>query len=167
MSDRLAVLNKGVIQQIDTPLAVYNRPANVFVAGFIGASNLFEGTVQSDGATLVVATSDGQRIRAVRNGEWAPANGQLATAMIRPEQFSLAADGNGRGQATIEIEIEQVVFTGLNYQIHGHAGGGRKVVAIIAAVHQADIARVESGRKARLAYDPAAVHLIAPDGAFR
>jgi spermidine/putrescine transport system ATP-binding protein len=166
MSNRLAVLNKGVIQQLDTPRNVYNRPTNAFVASFIGASNLFEGTARSDGATVVVTTADGQEIRAKRNGGWCPGDGRPATALIRPEQFSLPNGDHGKLLGTLDIEVEQIVFTGLNFQIHGHAAGGRKVMAIIAAIHQREIAEIETSRKARLAYEQAAVHLIPADGAL-
>ena len=50
MGDRIAVMSKGVLQQVDTPLQLYDEPANLFVAGFIGTPpmNLFEGTVASE-----------------------------------------------------------------------------------------------------------------------
>jgi spermidine/putrescine transport system ATP-binding protein len=162
MSDRLAVLNKGVIQQIDTPRTVYDRPTNAFVASFIGASNLFEGTAARSGGNTLVATADGLQIEAACSGGWKPGDGAAATALIRPEQFSLV--GAGAKGPTIGIDIEQVVFTGLNFQIHGHTPSGRKIVAIIAAVRQADVASAEADGKARLGYDPAAVHLLPADG---
>ncbi|MGN6304646.1 MAG: ABC transporter ATP-binding protein [Mesorhizobium sp.] len=162
MSDRLAVLNKGVIQQIDTSRTVYDRPTNAFVASFIGASNLFEGTAARSGGNTLIATADGLRIEAACSGGWKPGDGAATTALIRPEQFSLV--GAGAKGPTIGIDIEQVVFTGLNFQIHGHTPSGRKLVAIIAAVRQADVASAEADGKARLGYDPAAVHLLPSDG---
>jgi len=163
MSDRLAVLSKGVIQQIDTPRTVYDRPSNAFVASFIGASNLFEGTARRSGGDTVIATGDGLRIEAACSGGWKPTDGAAATALIRPEQLSLA--GAGTKMPKIEIGVRQVVFTGLNFQVHGATESGRKIVAIIAAVHQADVARVEQEGKASLSYDPAAVHLLPADEA--
>lgn len=160
MSDRLAVLNKGVIQQIDTPRNVYNHPATAFVANFIGASNLFEGTVRHDGGTTIIATTDGLEIHAGGNSGGNLAGGQRVTALIRPEQFSLPNGDNGARLAAIDIEVDQTVFTGLNYQLHGRLAGGRKLVAIIAALHQREVADIERGQKARLMYDPATVHLI-------
>ncbi|MBN9243995.1 MAG: ABC transporter ATP-binding protein [Mesorhizobium sp.] len=161
MSDRLAVLNKGLIQQIDTPRTVYDRPTNAFVASFIGASNLFEGTVRRSSASTTVATADGLQIEAACAGGWKPGDGAAATALIRPEQFALA--GAGATGPTIEIAIEQVVFTGLTFQIHGHTASGRKIVAIIAAIRRADVAQAEKDGKVRLGYDPAAVHLLPDD----
>ena len=53
MGDRVAVLKEGVLQQVDTPRALYHRPVNVFVAGFIGspAMNLFEGRLEGGGSS--------------------------------------------------------------------------------------------------------------------
>ncbi|MDQ6437510.1 ABC transporter ATP-binding protein [Mesorhizobium sp. LHD-90] len=162
MSDRLAVLEKGVIQQLDTPRSVYSRPANAFVASFIGASNLFEGAARSDGTDMLVVTPNGEHIRAAGSGT--VANGQPVTALIRPEQFSLHNGGNGQPAAFIDADVEQIVFTGLNYQIHGRTPAGRKVVAIIAAVHQREVAEIDAAKKARLTYDPAGVQLIGASG---
>lgn len=161
MSDRLAVLNKGFIQQIDAPRAVYARPTNAFVASFIGASNLFAGTAARSGSKTRIETSDGLAVEAACSDGWSPADGNAATALIRPEQFSLA--GSKKVSTAIEVEVEQIVFTGLNFQLHGHTVHGRKIVAIIAASQQNEVARVESEGKARLSYDPTAVHILPPD----
>lgn len=60
MATRIAVINKGVLQQLDTPQALYDRPANLFVAGFIGspAMNFFPGKLRKDGGKLIVDTGD-------------------------------------------------------------------------------------------------------------
>jgi spermidine/putrescine transport system ATP-binding protein len=165
MSNRVAVLDRGVIQQIDTPRKVYNRPSNAFVASFIGASNLFRGTVRRDGPGIVIVSLDGEAIRANANGANTPIEGGLITALIRPEQFSIASRANGQPSASIDISVEQIVFTGSNYEIIGRTAAGRKVVAVIAAVHQGEVGEIETTRKARLTYDPAAVHLMAPETA--
>jgi len=60
MASRIAVINKGVLQQLDTPQNLYDKPANLFVAGFIGspAMNFFPGKIRKDGAKLIVETND-------------------------------------------------------------------------------------------------------------
>jgi spermidine/putrescine transport system ATP-binding protein len=160
MSNRVAVLDKGSIQQIDTPREVYNRPSNSFVARFIGASNLFSGVVRWRGAEIKLATSEGDVIHARAKPGDGPTEGRTLTALIRPEQFSIADKANARRSAQLDVEVEQVVFTGSNFEIHGRTSLGKKVVAVIAAAHQEEIGRIETSRKARLTYDPAAVHLI-------
>jgi spermidine/putrescine transport system ATP-binding protein len=155
MSDRIAVLHRGVLQQLDTPRQIYSHPVNTFVATFIGASNLFDGEL-ADGW---VHTEDQDAIRT----EAAPdAAGKAVTALIRPEQFSLAGPAE---LPALEIEVDQVVFSGSSFDVLGHTRTGRKLAAKVPASQQATIAVVERERRARLSYEAAAVHLIHQKGA--
>jgi len=89
MSDRIAVMNGGVVEQLATPRELYQRPASAFVAGFIGTSNLIELRVdRRDDAILAMDLGNDQRILAVD-----PADGQQrerATITVRPEWIKLA-----------------------------------------------------------------------------
>jgi multiple sugar transport system ATP-binding protein len=94
MGDRVAVLKDGLLQQCDTPRRMYETPANVFVAGFIGspAMNLIEapivdGGVAFDGA--VVPVDRESLSKAVSRGE------KTVTLGVRPESFDISADGTG------------------------------------------------------------------------
>jgi spermidine/putrescine transport system ATP-binding protein len=165
MSDRVAVLNKGVIQQIARPRDAYNRPVNTFVARFLGASNLFDGTLQRDGAKVRVVTDDQDAIEVAGAEGAMPAAGARVTAMLRPEQLSLASEGGSSRAATLDIEVEQIVFIGSTFEILGRTAAGRRVSAIILANHQHMIPEIERTKRARLAYDAAAVHLISQSGA--
>jgi spermidine/putrescine transport system ATP-binding protein len=158
MSNRVAVLNRGVIQQVDNPLNVYNRPVNTFVATFIGASNLFEGSVQQDGARIRLVTEDNEVIEAVERGTQ-KLNGAAVTAMLRPEQFSIGSTTPSH-RGALSVNVDQIVFTGSNFELLGKTEKGRNVVAVIPAAHQGMIAEIEATKHARLTYDPAAVHLI-------
>ncbi|KJS10550.1 MAG: spermidine/putrescine ABC transporter ATPase [Hoeflea sp. BRH_c9] len=157
MSNRVAVLEGGKIQQIDAPLAIYNKPSNEFVASFIGASNLFRGTIENG----TVTTDDGDKIRTSASTGTGP-----ITALLRPEQFSIANGGEIAAETgRLDVSIRQIVFSGAGYEIHGRTDNHHDVVASIAATHQALVAGAEASRKATLTYDPAAVHLIATEGA--
>ncbi|MFN2537414.1 MAG: ABC transporter ATP-binding protein [Mycobacteriales bacterium] len=94
MGDRVAVLKDGVLQQVDSPRAMYDRPANVFVAGFIGspAMNLFSLHREADGTTTLGSFT----LPAPRE-----ATGEV-TLGVRPEDLSLAAEGKGI-PATVEL----------------------------------------------------------------
>ncbi len=151
MSDRVAVLSGGRIQQLDTPRNIYDHPVNNFVATFVGASNLFEGEL--DGDNLLIG--DGTAIHH-RQG---PSSG-AATALIRPEQFLLA---DHDGLPTLDIELEQIVFVGSSFELFGHTSQGRKVMAEIPASRRNLVGEIEQSRKVRLSYDPDAVHLIRPE----
>jgi spermidine/putrescine transport system ATP-binding protein len=163
MSNRVAVLNGGVIQQIDTPRNTYNYPANAFVASFVGASNLFDGEVRRDGDKIVITTPENDTVEAVLRDERSLNGGGKLTAMLRPEQFSLSGTGGADNCAEIDVTVDQIVFIGSTYELLGKTAGGRQINALLSASHQTRIAEIEQSGKARLSYDPAAVHLIAAE----
>ena len=143
------MLSGGRIQQLDTPRAIYDEPKNSFVATFVGASNLFEG--RADGETFM--TGDGIAITHKR-----PAATGAATALIRPEQFFLAQPGDD--SPALDVDLEQIVFVGSTFELFGRTSTGRRVIAEIPATRRNLVGEIEQSRRARLAYDPAAVHLI-------
>ena len=154
MSDRVAVLSGGRIQQLDTPRAIYDQPKNSFVATFVGASNLFEG--EATRGQLV--TKDGI---AISHGR--PDATGAATALIRPEQFFLAQPGDTA--PSLDVDLEQIVFVGSTFELFGRTATGRRVIAEIPAVRRSLVGEIEQSRRARLAYDPAAVHLLPAEAA--
>ena len=84
IADRIAVMDRGIIRQIGSPRDIYDRPANVFVAGFMGTTNLLEGTVSRvSGAEAVVRSVNGTDVR-VAGGKGA-AVGQTVHVSVRPE----------------------------------------------------------------------------------
>ena len=151
MSDRVAVLSNGRIQQLDAPRRVYDKPVSTFVASFIGASNLFEGRV--DGRDF--RTSEGVTIR------HQPPDGGMATeatALIRPEQFSLTAPSDQT--PSLDITVEQVVFVGSSFELFGRTAGGRRLMAQVPASASNAVGAIATGQAARWYYDPATVHII-------
>ncbi len=101
MADRIVVMHDGRVEQIGSPLQLYDRPANLFVAGFIGspAMNFFRGTYRKDGEAAAVVLADGARLSAPVTGA---ADGAEVVYGIRPEHLGLAADGQGLvGQVSV------------------------------------------------------------------
>ncbi len=164
MSDRVAVLHRGVIQQIDTPRNVYDRPGNTFVAAFIGASNLFEGKLERANGKLSLVTAGGEAVHVSESSAGSAPDTRSVTAMLRPEQFSIVEERESRDGAFIEIAVEQIVFVGSNFEVLGHTAAGRKVSAVVPASQVNQIAEIETAKRARLSYDPASVHLISQLG---
>ncbi|HYM85940.1 MAG TPA: sn-glycerol-3-phosphate ABC transporter ATP-binding protein UgpC [Pseudoxanthomonas sp.] len=121
LGQRIVVLKDGEIQQIDTPMALYERPANLFVAGFLGspAMNLLQGRlVQPDG--LMLEMGQGQRLplgAATVDPQWL---GEAVAVGIRPENLQPANGSPSSFQAVVEV-VEPVgneVFLNLRYGVH-------------------------------------------------
>ena len=161
MSNRIAVLNGGAVQQIDTPDKIYNTPVNSFVASFIGASNLFEGRLESSTGGARVATPEGDIVQCTQGA--ATGRSGAIVALIRPEQFTLASP-NPAKQASLDVEIDQVVFVGSIFELYCHTASKKKIIATLPASEGAAVNEASRNKKARLGYDPAAVHLIEAKG---
>lgn len=160
MSDRIVVLNGGHIQQIGAPAEIYHRPANTFVAGFIGESNLFDVHVGSvnDGIAYLL-DSQGDLLQA-RHPDLRV--GQYAQLMLRPEQFHLQCPGEGF--AALEGRLEQLLFIGKDFELLLRTAHGRLVKAVLRDAAQQGLQRLRSGDSVQLWYGLEAAHLI-PGGA--
>ncbi|MCA0339507.1 MAG: TOBE domain-containing protein [Proteobacteria bacterium] len=86
-----------------------------------------------------------------------------ATALIRPEQFFLAQQEDTA--PALDVDLEQIVFVGSTFELFGRTATGRRVIAEIPAARRSLVGEIEQSRRARLAYDPAAVHLIPAEAA--
>jgi len=125
LSDRLAVMNDGHIEQVGTPEEIYREPASPFVADFIGDTNLFEGTASIEaGDTVVHLGDDGDVAISVET----PAEGSV-TVSIRPEEFSLAENGDG----LFEAEVVERYFQGdqTNYVVEPHGADIDELTIVI------------------------------------
>jgi putative spermidine/putrescine transport system ATP-binding protein len=123
MSDRIAVMNAGRIEQFDTPAAVYARPATPFVLDFVGMSTRLRGTVAAaDGDELLVDTAAG-RVRARGRA----AAGATVVVAVRPENVRVGPGGDN----TLDLEVRDLVFLGSKLVLHFHAADGDQVVAEI------------------------------------
>src|ERR687885_2072157 len=97
MSDRIAVMNHGVVEQVADPETVYERPATTFVAGFIGVSNLMPGEVISaNGGGAQVRLDAGPTVTTAESG--GAAVGERCHAVVRPEKLELYAPGTALGE---------------------------------------------------------------------
>jgi putative spermidine/putrescine transport system ATP-binding protein len=127
LSDRVALFNRGRIEQVATPKSLYDTPCNPFVAGFIGDNNMLRGARDAERGCL--RTSRGALLRA-RSADGAP-NGDDAILCVRPEAIHVAADAAGlptenRIDATLVDAIHQGDHWRLVMQLHdGDAAGGR------------------------------------------
>ncbi len=112
MSDRIAVMNGGVVEQLASPKELYQRPASAFVAGFIGTSNLIELRAdRRDGSLLEMELGGGQRILAVAEGVVATEQ-QRVTITVRPEWIKLATDDVSDRASRVSGTVVDVVYLG-------------------------------------------------------
>ena len=140
MADKIVVMHDGIVEQIGTPLELYDNPANQFVAGFIGspAMNFLKGTIRVNGIAMFEGPN-GVKLP-VANAP-ASANGAAAVYGIRPEHFTLA-------------EIVVIEPTGSETQVFAKLGG-EEVVAVFRERHQ-----FKPGEKIKLKPGPKLVHLF-------
>ena len=136
VSDRIAIMNFGEIQHVGTPKAVYQRPANQFVATFIGQTNLLNAklTMQDDNAKLVL--ENGHEI-IMDNILDEHKKDQDVVISVRPEEFIIISEETGLKAKTLDY-----MFLGLNTVYNVELDGGQKVQIIqestIKDIHEAD-----------------------------
>ena len=158
MSDRIAVMNAGLVEQIGTPQEIYHAPATVFVAGFIGGANLLPATVaEVRGRTAVVDLATGDRVE-LPAGTWGARAGGRAVVMVRPERLRLDATAVPRGALT--AFVQSVAFQGpvLRCGLRGRDG-----VELVARVSPEQAAfDLRPGQELRVGWEPDAARLLPP-----
>jgi iron(III) transport system ATP-binding protein len=116
MSDRVVVMNEGAIQQIGDPRTIYARPANAFVANFLGVANLLEGTLAGRSGALceidVALGSAGPSVRLRAVGAEGASPGQRLTLSVRPEDLALHLTRPDRAVNVVEGEVIDTVYLG-------------------------------------------------------
>lgn len=127
VSDRIAVMNGGVIQQIDTPKRIYQRPSNTFVATFIGQSNILDGQVIKNNSEEGIKIFDA--FFAMTNLSKNCTNMEDVKVSIRPEEFILSMD-NKNG---IKGVVKSSVFLGINTNYFIELENGKEIEVIQAS----------------------------------
>lgn len=147
MSDTIVVMNEGSIQQIGTPIDIYNEPENRFVAQFIGESNVVEGTFIRD----FLVFFDEQQFICVDKGF---DEGQDVDIVLRPEDIDIVEVGKGK----IEGEVTSIVFKGVHYEILVETKHRTY------KIHTTDISEV--GKKVELDFWPEDIHVMDKMGTY-
>jgi multiple sugar transport system ATP-binding protein len=155
LADRIVVLRKGVIEQVGTPLELYNRPANVFVAGFIGSPrmNLLPGRIgRVEGHRAEIDLDHGQGLRA--DFPDPPRPGATIMVGVRPEHLAPAPPGTGvlRGEVQIAEQLGGETYVYVNLP------GGQSVTVEIKGQ-----AEVRSGETMDLGFADGRFHVFGPD----
>ena len=163
MSDRIAVMNRGVIEQVADPETVYERPATTFVAGFIGVSNLMPGEVISaNGAGAELKLDSGPTVRTSSSG--GATMRERVHAVVRPEKLVLrSADDGGIGGdgASVDGQVESSLYLGTATQMVVRLGDDTRMTVLVPnadaeARHQLPAA----GDAARLSWSSENIHIV-------
>jgi spermidine/putrescine transport system ATP-binding protein len=173
MSDRIAVMNRGRIEQVESPEQVYERPATTFVAGFIGVSNLMPGTVEAPGARGRIELDSGVTIETDVDGF---RQGERCHAVVRPEKLRIASgDSSPQRQATwldedepntdswpsVEGQVESSVYLGTSTQIIVRLPDDVRMTVLVPNADEAERSRLPGGGAAvRLSWAPEHMHLV-------
>jgi sn-glycerol 3-phosphate transport system ATP-binding protein len=154
LADQLVVMNKGVAEQVGSPVDVYKRPATTFVASFIGspAMNFLPVVVDADGTLRL---HGGQPVTMAGRGL---PKGEI-TLGLRPEDVQLR-HGDFPGGVQLPLQVELVEILGADTVVHGTlAGSGERILARLPGVH-----RVRSGESLPLIVSPDKFHFFAASG---
>ena len=121
LSDRIAIIDQGKLIQVDAPQSVYERPANIFAANFLGDANLFRGTPVKEGLRL----ADGTLIATLKATKGA--------AIVRPEKLRVESGAQKGSGNSLEGEITQAIYSGasVTYRIRTKAMGDVPLLAFI------------------------------------
>ncbi len=112
MSDRIAVMDRGEVLQVDDPFTIYEKPINHFVAGFIGETNLLEGIVEGVTPEMVVVGIDKERV-SIQTSSTLFSIGQKVTFAIRPEKVMLTRS-TADTPANLKGIVQEVVYIGID-----------------------------------------------------
>lgn len=125
VSDRIAVMNSGVIQQIDTPKNIYHRPANVFVSSFIGLSNILNGVLESNDNGKA-AVRIGNYMFTMNNIKRECGSNKPVKVSVRPEEFII----NRETQEGIPVKVKSSVFLGVTTHYFVETNEGQEIEVI-------------------------------------
>jgi spermidine/putrescine transport system ATP-binding protein len=157
MSDRIAVMSQGVVEQIGSPEEIYHRPASLFVAGFIGSANLLPGTaVGHDGEATVVKLNSGSTVRA-SGGSAIPSVGQPYSVMLRPERLRPTMDAPAEGLG-LRATVVDHIFQGATARLRLALADATEIVAYVASHARPPFLR--PGEQIWVTWDPESAYLV-------
>jgi multiple sugar transport system ATP-binding protein len=151
MADRIVVMNAGRIEQIGRPLDLYDRPANLFVASFLGSPsmNFAEGVLVNGASGLALKLVDGSGEVALPHAPASAQVGAKVTLGVRPEQIETLAGSDG-----VSMEVEVVEPTGAETHLYGKIGGSTWCVTT------RQRSKIEPGQRVALSLPAGHIHLF-------
>jgi putative spermidine/putrescine transport system ATP-binding protein len=122
MSDRVAVFNEGVIQQLADAQSLYEAPSNRFVAGFVGDSTVLRGTLGGNADAPCIELGQGQKLAGINVNN--AAAGAMVEACVRPERIALHSQAQA-GLNTVAAQVAGIVYYGDHVRLQCALGAGQ------------------------------------------
>ncbi|WP_417026309.1 ABC transporter ATP-binding protein [Candidatus Allofournierella excrementavium] len=157
VSDRIAVMDGGVIQQIGRPRDLYQRPENLFVATFIGRTNVLDAKLECAGGKGTLTFTDGHAVQ-LDNIDPEAAS-QAVKVSVRPEEFVIQRDASAPG---VSATVDDSVFLGLNTHYFVHLDSGEKVEIVMESEIENSVPK---GTAIKLAVKTHKINVFTADGA--
>ena len=159
MSDRVAIMNDGLIQQVGSPHQVYEEPANGFVANFIGENNSFEGRIEStSGNDCAVRLASGDMVRA--RSASPRGNGEAAALSLRPERLTIDPEGEGIANR-FGATVVEVIYFGAHNRVRLAMAGRDDIIALAPAGPRSDA--LAPGDTVEVGWSPEHCRVLAPE----
>ena len=157
VSDRIAVMDGGVIQQIGRPRDLYQRPENLFVATFIGRTNVLDAKLECAGGKGTLTFADGHAVQLDNIDPEAVS--QAVKVSVRPEEFVIQRDATAPG---VSATVDDSVFLGLNTHYFVHLDSGEKVEIVMESEIENSVPK---GTAIKLAVKTHKINVFTADGA--
>lgn len=152
MSDRIAVMNEGVILQVGDPVTIYEKPATRFVADFIGETNFLDGTVETVDGDMVQVSVSGERASA-QVGDHRLVPGQSVILTVRPEKLVLSLSGETTGEA-LTGTVREVVYIGTDTRYIVELASGETLVTRVQNLGGRGLGHFATGDQVKVRWIP-------------
>jgi len=161
MSDRIAVMSHGRVEQLGTPREIYFRPSTRFVADFIGTANMLPARLERLGARPQVRVGDIVAVAASIGSApgHEPAVGDAVTLMVRPESLRVSAEAPS-GLVAVPVTVEDVTFLGTGLRLDLRGPDHAPIVAVVPA----DASTWRPGDRGFVGWEPERAHVVTEPG---
>ena len=157
MSDRVVIMANGTIQQVGRPDELYRRPANRFVADFVGETNLIEGRVVTPGTSPTIALLSGTHVRSAASRSWT--QGERGFVAFRPECVRVGAPAETCANR-MQAVVERVIYAGDVSRVLLNVAGNQTLSAKLQ--NSGEARSMEAGAEVTIGWEPDATWLV-PD----
>ncbi|MCC6226033.1 MAG: polyamine ABC transporter ATP-binding protein [Microthrixaceae bacterium] len=156
MSDRIAVMSRGRVEQIGTPTEIYDSPASIFVAGFIGSANLLPGRLSINGSTPTAVLDSGVNLEV--SNVAGHSDGDPITVMLRPERIDVGREARTADGRSMPATVKDVIFQGSNLRVI--ADGPANTELLVSLEADDEIAGLRPGDEVTLSWSQSSAFLL-------